>query len=156
MITSGKRFGRYEIRSQIGAGGMVVVYLAEDTKLDRQVALKILPADVADDQERMHRFVQEAKSASALNHPNIITIYEIGEDGDTHFITTEYVEGETLRERLNASPLNLKAVLEIAIQVAGALDAAHRAGIVHRQRHARRKQIRKRRRQLRFRPVRER
>ena len=131
-IKAGTQLGRYEICSEIGAGGMGEVYLAEDTKLDRRVALKILPEDLANDAERMRRFVQEAKSASALNHPNIITIYEIGETDKTHFIATEYIEGETLRERLSGEALNLKAALEIAIQVAGALDAAHRAGIIHR------------------------
>ncbi len=122
----------YRIVSKIGAGGMGEVYLAADTRLDRQVALKILPADVAEDQERMRRFVQEAKSASALNHPNIITIHEIGVSGDTHFIATEYIEGETLHRRLRKKSLSLKSALEIAIQVGSALDAAHRAGIVHR------------------------
>jgi len=128
----GKCFGRYEIIEQIGAGGMGEVYLAEDTHLERKIALKILPESVAHDEERMRRFVREAKSASALNHPNIITIYEIGETDHTHFIAIEYIEGETLRERLKGSPVNLKSALEIAIQVAGALDAAHRAGIIHR------------------------
>ena len=108
------------------------VYLAKDTRLERKTAIKILPGSVAQDAERMQRFVREAKSASALNHPNIITIYEIGETDNTHFIATEYIEGDTLRERLKGSPLNLKSALEIAIQVASALDAAHRTGIVHR------------------------
>ncbi len=108
------------------------MYLAEDTRLERKVALKILPENLANDTERMRRFVQEAKSASALNHPNIITIYEIGETDDAHFIATEYIEGETLHNRLKSEPINLKSILDIAIQVASALDAAHRAGIVHR------------------------
>jgi len=132
MIASGTKFGRYEIRSLIGAGGMGEVYLAEDTKLERKIALKILPEDLAKDADRMQRFVREAKSASALNHPNIITIYEIGETDNTHFIATEYIEGETLHSRLKKQPLNLKAALDIAIQIASALDAAHRAGIIHR------------------------
>jgi tetratricopeptide (TPR) repeat protein len=131
-LEAGKQFGHYVIRSQIGAGGMGEIYLAEDTRLERKIALKILPESVAQDEERMQRFVREAKSASALNHPNIITIYEIGETDNTHFIATEYIEGETLREQLKGSPVNLKSALEIAIQVASALDAAHRAGIVHR------------------------
>jgi serine/threonine protein kinase len=103
--------GRYEIRSRIGEGGMGEVYLAQDTKLDRKVALKILPAEVAGDPNRMNRFVQEAKVASGLNHPNIITIYEIGEGGSSptvregvHFIATEFIEGETLRERMRNAP----------------------------------------------------
>ena len=108
------------------------VYLAEDTKLDRKVALKILPSDLAVDNDRMARFVREAKSASALNHPNIITIHEIGESAGTHFIATEYIDGKTLNDYAKSNPLQLKAVLEIAIQIASALDEAHAAGIVHR------------------------
>jgi Tol biopolymer transport system component/predicted Ser/Thr protein kinase len=131
-LERGETLGHYEIIEQIGEGGMGEVYLAKDTHLERKIALKILPESVAQDGERMQRFVREAKSASALNHPNIITIYEIGETDNTHFIATEYIEGETLRKRLKGSPLNLKSALEIASQVAGALDAAHRAGIVHR------------------------
>ena len=122
----------YRILSRLGAGGMGEVFLAQDTKLDRQVALKILPQEFADDAERMSRFVREAKSASALNHPNIITIYEIGAEGDTHFIATEYIEGGTLHTRLQGQALSHTAALEIALQVASALDAAHRARIVHR------------------------
>ena len=128
----GAQFGRYEIRSQLGAGGMGEVYLAQDTTLDRKVALKILPPELAEDKDRMSRFVREAKFASALNHPNIITIHEIGEIDGTHFITTEFIEGETLKTRLERESLSLKSTLEIALQVASALDAAHRAGIVHR------------------------
>src|SRR6185369_9061814 len=128
----GAEFGRYEIRSQLGAGGMGEVYLAQDTTLDRKVALKILPPELAEDKDRMSRFVREAKFASALNHPNIITIHEIGEIDGTHFITTEFIEGETLKTRLERESLSLKSTLEIALQVASALDAAHRAGIVHR------------------------
>lgn len=126
------KLGRYEISSQLGTGGMGVVYLAQDTKLDRKVALKILPPELAEDKDRMSRFVREAKSASALNHPNIITIHEVGEIDGMHFISTEYIEGETLKTRLKTESLSLKSTLEIALQVASALDAAHRAGIVHR------------------------
>ena len=122
----------YRIVSKLGAGGMGEVYLAEDTKLDRQVALKILPPEVADDKDRMDRFVREAKSASALNQPNIITIYEIGETEGMHFIATEYIQGETLHTQLKQSPLELRAALDIAVQMASALDAAHRVGIIHR------------------------
>ncbi len=132
MIKEGAKFGRYEIMRKIGAGGMGEVYLAEDTKLDRRVALKILPETLAQDGERMRRFVREAKSTSALNHPNIITIYEIGESDNKHFIASEYIEGETLHSGLKTQPLNLEIALNIAIQVASALDAAHRAGIIHR------------------------
>jgi eukaryotic-like serine/threonine-protein kinase len=131
-LERGQTLGHYEIIEQIGEGGMGEVYLAKDMRLERKTAIKILPGSVAQDEERMVRFVREAKSASALNHPNIITIYEIGEAGDTHFIATEYVEGGTLRDRLKGSPPELKSALEISIQVASALDAAHRAGIVHR------------------------
>ena len=131
-IGEGTRLGRYEIRSQLGAGGMGEVYLAQDTKLDRKVALKILPPKLAEDKDKMRRFVREAKFASALNHPNIITIHEIGEIDGTYFIATEFIEGETLRTRLQRESPSLKSTLEIALQVASALDAAHRAGIVHR------------------------
>src|SRR5213593_5251452 len=106
-LAAGTKLGRYEIRSQIGAGGMGEVYLAKDTKLDRKVALKILPADVASHHDRMRRFVQEAKAASALNHPNIITIYEIDESDSITFIATEFIDGETLRERMRNTPMKL-------------------------------------------------
>ncbi len=128
----GRIFGHYRIISQIGAGGMGEVYLAEDKRLERRVALKILPPEFAADKERMNRFVREAKSASALNHPNIITIYEIGETDSTRFIAAEYIEGETLRRRLEREPPDLETTLDVAIQIASALDAAHRAGIFHR------------------------
>ena len=130
-LTSGQRLAHYQITRPIGAGGMGEVYLAQDTKLDRKVALKILPADLASNQDRMRRFVQEAKAASALNHPNIITIYEIDETDSNHFIATEFIEGETLRER-EQKPLRLSESLDIATQIASALAAAHAAGIVHR------------------------
>src|SRR5437660_7308298 len=126
------RLGRYEIRSKLGAGGMGEVYLASDTKLDRKVALKILPADVAAHPDRMKRFVQEAKAASALNHPNIITIHEIDETDSGHFIATEFIDGATLRERMRSAPMKLGEVLDISVQIASALSAAHAAGIVHR------------------------
>jgi eukaryotic-like serine/threonine-protein kinase len=131
-LSEGTRLGRYEIRSKIGEGGMGEVYLAQDTKLDRKVALKILPPDVAADRSRMNRFVQEAKAASALNHPNIITIYEIDETDSGHFIATEFVDGCTLRERTSKAMLKLGESIDIATQTASALAAAHAAGIVHR------------------------
>ncbi|MCA1602593.1 MAG: serine/threonine protein kinase, partial [Acidobacteria bacterium] len=131
-IATGTRLGRYEIRSQLGAGGMGAVYLAWDTKLERSVALKILPADVARDQKRMRRFVQEAKVASALNHPNIITTHEIEQIDSTHFITTEFINGETLRQHLRRARLTISESLDLAIQIASALSAADEAGIVHR------------------------
>jgi len=108
------------------------VYLAQDTKLDRKVALKILPAEVASHPDRMKRFVQEAKAASALNHPNIITIHEIDDTDSGHFIATEFIDGETLRQHIRSTPLKLGDVLEVAAQIASALSAAHTAGIVHR------------------------
>jgi serine/threonine protein kinase len=131
-VSPGTKIGRYEIRSKIGEGGMGEVYLAQDTKLDRKVALKILPAEVAAHPDRMKRFVQEAKAASALNHPNIITIYEIDESDSGHFIATEFIDGETLREHALKAPLKLAESLDIATQIARALSAAHVAGIVHR------------------------
>ena len=131
-IAAGTKLGRYEIRSQLGVGGMGEVYLAQDTKLDRKVALKILPADVAADRNRMSRFVQEAKAASALNHPNIITIHEIDETDSGHFIATEFIDGVTLRQSMKNAPMKLTEVLDAAIQTASALSAAHTAGIVHR------------------------
>src|ERR671939_174382 len=132
VFPPGTRFGRYEIRSQLGIGGMGEVYLAEDTKLQRTVALKFLPAEVASDQKRMQRFQQEAHAISALNHPNIITIHEIEQEGPTPFIATEYIEGITLREALSRGHLKLEEALDIAIQTASALAAAHAKEIVHR------------------------
>lgn len=122
----------YRVISKIGAGGMGEVYLAQDTRLDRKVALKILPAELATEAERMRRFLQEAKAASALNHPNIITIHEIGKTGNKHFIATEYIDGETLHSRLRSGPMSLSFVLDAGIQIASALQAAHEARIVHR------------------------
>jgi serine/threonine protein kinase/tetratricopeptide (TPR) repeat protein len=131
-LSAGTKLGRYEIRSPLGAGGMGEVYLAQDTKLDRRVALKILPADVAAHLDRMKRFVQEAKAASALNHPNIITIHEIDETDSGHFIATEFIDGETMRDHMRSTPMKFAEVLDVAAQIANALSAAHAAGIVHR------------------------
>src|SRR3979490_2716436 len=103
-LAAGTKLGRYEIRSKIGEGGMGEVYLAEDLRLHRKVALKILPADVAAHQDRMRRFVQAAEAASALNHPNIITIHEIDQTDSVHFIATEFIDGETLRQRIRNAP----------------------------------------------------
>jgi eukaryotic-like serine/threonine-protein kinase len=124
--------GHYRIVQKLGAGGMGEVFLAEDARLERKAALKILPEEFARDHERMRRFVQEAKAASALNHPNIITIYEIGEAEKTHFIAAEHIAGETLRDHCRGGGPSLASALEIAIQLASALEAAHAAGIVHR------------------------
>jgi serine/threonine protein kinase/Flp pilus assembly protein TadD len=132
-----KKIGRYEICSQLGAGGMGEVYLANDTKLDRKVALKILPTTVVEptsgtQDDRVRRFVQEAKAVSALNHPNILTIYEVDEIDSEHFIATEYVDGETLRDRIRFTPLTPSEAIDVGIQVASALSATHAVGIIHR------------------------
>ncbi|HJQ26876.1 MAG TPA: protein kinase [Blastocatellia bacterium] len=132
MSPTGEVISHYRIVRKLGAGGMGEVYLAEDTRLDRRVALKLLPEAFTQDQERLRRFTQEAKAASALNHPNIITIHDIGQADSTHFIATEYIEGETLRAHLRRAPLSLSEALDVAVQVAGALAAAHQAGIIHR------------------------
>jgi eukaryotic-like serine/threonine-protein kinase len=131
-LTAGTKLGHYEIRSQIGAGGMGEVYLAEDTRLHRKVAVKLLSSEVAQSRERLGRFEQEAFTASALNHPNILTVYEIGEADSVRFIVTEYVEGETLRQRMKHSRLSVREALDVATQVASALAAAHKAGVIHR------------------------
>ncbi len=129
---AGERVGHYQVLSLIGAGGMGAVYLARDERLGRKVALKVLPRYVTNDERRIGRFRREARAASALNHPNIVTIYEIEEADGVHFIATEYVEGITLRKRLNDGPLKLDAALSVALQVADALSHAHRCGIIHR------------------------
>ena len=130
-LASGTKLGRYEIRSKIGAGGMGEVYLAQDTRLDRKVALKILPAEVAADRNRMERFVREAKAAAALNHPNIAHIYEIGEHDGTNFIAMEFVDGQTLRELIR-NHTDLRKLLRNLQHAAEGLAKAHAAGIVHR------------------------
>src|SRR6266567_2288821 len=131
-VAIGTRLGRYEIRSKLGEGGMGEVYLAQDMKLDRTVAVKVLPADLAQDQSRMRRFVQEARTASSLSHPNVAHIYEIEEIDGLNFIAMEYVNGATLRERIARGGLDLNEVLDIAVEIAAALSAAHNAGITHR------------------------
>jgi eukaryotic-like serine/threonine-protein kinase len=128
----GRTIGPYRPLGLRGAGGMGEVYLAEDTRLDRRVALKILPREVRLDEDRTRRFMREAKAASALNHPNVATIYDIGESDGVHFIAMEYVEGETLAEKIRGGPLEPAHLIEIAKQVADALDAAHSRGIIHR------------------------
>jgi eukaryotic-like serine/threonine-protein kinase len=131
-IAEGTRLGRYEIRGPLGAGGMGEVYLAQDVRLERTVALKILPGGVSSDQQRMRRFEQEARAASSLSHPNVAHIYEIEEEHGYHFIAMEYIEGDTMRQRMNVSPLSLHDALDVAQQITAALAAAHAAGIIHR------------------------
>ncbi len=131
-VVAGTKFDRYEIISPLGAGGMGEVFLARDMRLERKVALKLLLDERTKDDQRLLRFEQEARAASALNHPNIITIYEIGDYGSTHFIATEFIEGLTLRKILADGKMPVIAALDVAIQVASALSAAHDAGIIHR------------------------
>src|SRR5437588_11691375 len=131
-ISVGNRLGSYEILAPLGAGGMGEVWRARDTRLGREVAIKILPADVASDPGRLKRFEKEARSASALNHPNIVTIYDVGTADSVSWIAMERVEGKTLRELLFGSALPIRKLLPIAAQVADGLAKAHEAGIVHR------------------------
>src|SRR5262245_11038771 len=128
----GTTLSHYQILAPLGRGGMGEVFLATDTELGRKVALKLLPAHWTSDAERVRRFKQEARAASALNHPNILTVHEIGQVDDRHFIVSEFVEGDTLRQRMQNGPMPPAAALEIAAQVASALAAAHTAGIIHR------------------------
>ena len=128
----GKLIAHYHILSLVGTGGMGEVYLAEDTRLGRRVALKLLPEDLARNEKRVTRFQQEARAASNLNHPNILTIHEIGQFDSRHFIATEFIDGETLRQRLHRERMELGAVLQVGTDIASALAAAHAAGIIHR------------------------
>jgi serine/threonine protein kinase/Tol biopolymer transport system component len=128
----GRTIGPYKISAQLGAGGMGVVYLAEDSRFGRKVALKLLPAQFTSDENRLRRFQQEARAALALNHPNVITIFEIGRHDSTHFIATEFIDGHTLRDHLKGNGLGVNEALDISIQVAAALSAAHAAHIIHR------------------------
>src|SRR5437870_3480993 len=130
--SAAKRIGRYEIRSLLGVGGMGEVYLAQDTQLRRPVALKLLPPEFTRDEERLRRFKQEAFAASALNHPNILTIYEIGSEDDIDFIATEFIDGVSLRDFMAKQEMTIAQLLDIGSQIASALAAAHAAGIIHR------------------------
>src|SRR2546422_8800907 len=131
-LPANTNLSHYRIVSPLGAGGMGEVYLAEDTRLGRKVALKLLPEQFTKDADRVRRFEQEARAASALNHPNIITIYDIGQANGVHFIATEFIEGQTLRQQLLSARMQLSEALDVALQVTGALEAAHAAGITHR------------------------
>ena len=131
-LQPGTRLGNYEILSELGSGGMGEVYKARDLKLGRDVAIKVLPEEMSADPSRLRRFEQEARAASALNHPNIVTIYEIGEHEGTPFIAMEYVKGRTLREILADGPLPNDKLIRYATQMAEGLAKAHQAGIVHR------------------------
>ncbi len=131
-LAQGLRLGRFEIKSQLGAGAMGEVYLAQDTRLGRKVALKLLSSEVTGNNDRLQRFEQEARAASALNHPNILTIHEIGVENGAHFIATEFIDGVTLRQQMKTTDLTPAEAIDVAIQTASALEAAHAAGIVHR------------------------
>lgn len=128
----GDSVGPYHVLSVLGSGGMGTVYLAKDRRLGRKIALKLLPPQFTNDKDRLRRFQQEARAASALNHPNILTVHEIEQKSDLHYIATEFVDGLTLRQKMAEGPINLSEALNVAIQIASALDAAHRAGIAHR------------------------
>src|SRR5215469_1844779 len=128
----GQTIGHYKISESIGGGGMGEVYLATDIVAGRKAALKLLPLRFTGDAARLKRFQQEAHAVVGLNHPNVLTVYEIGEDNSIHYIASELIEGETLRERLTRGPMRLNEAVDVAIQVASALAAAHQAGIVHR------------------------
>src|ERR1700752_4858514 len=126
------RLGPYEILAPLGAGGMGEVYRARDTRLGREVAVKVLPQHVSASPEDRARFKREAKTISRLNHPHICVLHDIGQEGDTDFLVMELVEGETLGQRLARGPLALAAVLKLGAEIADALDRAHRAGVIHR------------------------
>jgi serine/threonine protein kinase len=132
VLTSGTKLGPYELSDAIGAGGMGEVYRARDPRLNRDVAVKILPASFSSDRERLHRFEQEARAAASLNHPNILAVYDIGTQDGSPYIVSELLEGESLRERLRSGPLSLRKASDYALQIARGLAAAHDKGIVHR------------------------
>src|SRR5437867_2669112 len=132
ILSTGTQLGPYEVVAPLGAGGMGEVYRARDTRLDRSVAIKILPADVGADSDRRERFKREARAISRLTHPHICTLYDVGDEDGVDFLVMEYLAGETLAQRLLRGPLPIDDVLSIGVELAGALDAAHREGITHR------------------------
>jgi serine/threonine protein kinase len=125
-LTTGTKLGPYEIHSSIGAGGMGEVYRARDTRLGRDVAIKVLPASFSSDADRLHRFGQEARAAAALNHPNILSVFDVGDGTGAPYVVSELLDGETLRERLKSGPLPPRKVIDYAVQVARGLAAAHK------------------------------
>ncbi|HSX78382.1 MAG TPA: serine/threonine-protein kinase, partial [Candidatus Saccharimonadia bacterium] len=131
-LSSGTKLGPYEIQSLLGAGGMGEVYRAKDARLDRIVAIKVLPPSFSADRDRMQRFAQEARAAAALNHPNILSIFDIGDEQGSPYVVSELLEGETLRERLRSGAVSTRKAIDYGLQVARGLAAAHEKGIVHR------------------------
>src|SRR5437667_7668427 len=131
-LKPGTILGQYEIRSPLGAGGMGEVYRARDTRLDRDVAVKVLPESLTSDPDRLRRFEQEARAAAALNHPNILAVYQMATQGGVSYLVSELLEGETLRERLRRGPVPLRKAIDYAVQIAHGLAAPHEKGIVHR------------------------
>src|SRR5688500_13024944 len=132
VFATGTKLGRYEIRSPIGAGGMGEVYRARDEKLNRDVAIKVLPAEFSEHPDRLHRFEQEAQATGALNHPNILAVYDVGTHEGAPYVVSELLEGETLRDRINEGPVPVRKAIDYAIQMARGLAAAHEKGIIHR------------------------
>src|SRR5215470_15932129 len=131
-LAAGTILGQFEIRSPLGAGGMGEVYRAHDKRLDRDVAIKVLPEYLTSDPERLHRFEQEARATAALNHPNILAVYQMATDNNVSYLVEELLEGETLRERLRRAPIPLRKTIDYGVQIAHGLAAAHDKGIVHR------------------------
>src|SRR6202162_5299768 len=131
-LSSGQRLGPYEVLAPLGAGGMGEVYRALDPRLGREIAIKVLPTELASDPERLKRFEREARAASALSHPNIITVYDVGTTGSVSYMAIELIDGKTLHDLIVPGPLPIRKLLDIAVQVAEGLAAAHEAGIIHR------------------------
>src|SRR5271169_6483354 len=131
-LTSGTKLGPYEVQSPLGAGGMGEVYLARDTRLDRTVAIKILPSHLSSNLEARQRFDREARAISSLNHPNICTLHDVGHQDGTDFLVMEYLEGETLAERLLKGPLPPEQVLRYGVEICDGLEKAHKSGVIHR------------------------